>query len=147
VEANRVKEGDADILMEKYTGFIDECVVQHHSQSSHFSATSACKTGDKCTDLAEDGNNRMLCEHMACNSSYSNLWSIVRKLRLLSHGHAIVGFSVNKGVESHNTAGETFTAQLLTCDRVSAVTGIMIVDVANKYLLVSGANTRHKYTS
>ena len=44
VEANRVKEGDADRLIGEYKSFIDEYVVQHRSKFSNFNHTSVCKT-------------------------------------------------------------------------------------------------------
>ena len=115
VEANRVEERDADRLLGEYMSFIDEYVVQHHSKFSNFNHTSVSKTVTM--DLTENENriDVLLYECMAENSSYSNLWSIVRILLLLSHGQATVerGFSVNKEVESQNLAEETFTAQRL----------------------------------
>ena len=122
VEANRVKERDADRLIGEYMSFIDEYVVQHHSKFSNFNHTSVSKTDT--VDLTENENRTdvLLCECMARNSCYSNLWSIVRILLLLSHGQATVerGFSVNKEVESQNLAEETFTAQHLVCDHINA---------------------------
>jgi len=83
-------------------------------------------------DLTENENRTdvLLYECMASNSCYSNLWSIVRILLLLSHGQATVekGFSVNKEVKAQNMAEETFTAQHLVCDHVNAAGSLMNVD-------------------
>ena len=77
---------------------------------------------------------------------YPELWSMVRKLLLLSHGQASVerGFSVNKEVETWNMKSDTIIAHRLICDYVSVCGGVLKVPIT-KEVLNYAASARSNY--
>jgi vacuolar-type H+-ATPase subunit I/STV1 len=74
------------------------------------------------------------------------LWAVVQKLLLLSHGQASVerGFSVNKQLSIDNMHERTVVAQRMVCDHIKSVGGVTKVKLT-KELMISVSSARQKY--
>lgn len=84
-----------------------------------------------------------VCKDKDC---YKDLWKVLQKILLLSHGQASVerGFSVNRQVEVENLKQESIVSQRIIIDHVRSVGGILKVDIT-KGLLLSAASAKQKY--
>lgn len=78
--------------------------------------------------------------------SYDKLYSVIKKLLILSHGQADVerGFSVNKLLEIENMKNETFISQRVVTDHLKNTGGLGNF-VISKELRLSAATARQKY--
>ena len=74
--------------------------------------------------------------HHGSMKDYLELWSMVRKLLLFSHGQASVecGFAVNKEVETWNMKSDTIIAHIPICDYVSVCGGVLKVPFTKEVL-------------
>ena len=72
---------------------------------------------------------------------YKNLWHVIRKLLLLSHGQATVekGFSVNHEVMVDNLSQRSLIAQRVIHDHVRTQGGIIKVNISKELLLSAGS--------
>ena len=86
-----------------------------------------------------------LYECMGQNKTYEKLWSVIRKVLLLSHGQAPVesGFSLNRQIEKDNM-NERMLVALRPTDHFVPVGGMLKVEIS-KELLSSASSARHKY--
>jgi len=106
-EANSVAQGDADSVISQYKKFLEEVVPQNKSKfldSSHR------------VDQLYHGL-------LACSDDYSQLWSVVKIVLLLSRGQATVerGFSVNRQVDDDSLHSDTFCCRRVICDTVGGL--------------------------
>lgn len=77
---------------------------------------------------------------------FQNLWHVIQKLLLLSHGQADVerGFSINKKIEVENLAERSLIAQRMTFDYIKSKGGAHKVAVSKELLsYASGARQRY----
>ncbi|KAL2102125.1 hypothetical protein ACEWY4_001293 [Coilia grayii] len=87
-----------------------------------------------------------LFKHMGNKPEWKNLWDLVRKVLLLSHGQASVerGFSVNREIEVENMKERTLVAQRIISDHVSYVGGLTNVSITKELLSASSARQRYR---
>ena len=117
----------------QYTDFSDNIAVVD-SEFGNFNKTSSRV-------------NELFHKFMSRSGTYSELWSVVKRILLTSHGQTTVehGFSVNKQIEFDNMIGDTFVANRMVLDHLRAVGSIDNLDVNNKQLLLSCCQARLKY--
>ena len=74
---------------------------------------------------------------MANKVEYEHLWSLSRKIQLLSHGQASVerGFSVNKEIMLENMLEHTLKAQRTISDHIKSVGGALNVKITKELVL------------
>ena len=121
---------------------VGDAVVQ---QFDHFLDVHAKDVSFESFNSGESRVDTFLHGHM---KGYPELWSMVRKLLILSHGEATVerGFSVNKEVEIFNMQPDTVVAHRLVCDYVSSCGGVNSVPITKELLNFAAAarsNYRH----
>ena len=131
VNAERVKEEQYDTLLQQFM-FLDRIPVFGSERFANFQS-------------AEDRVDALFFECMA-NESYKSLFSVVKRILILSHGQATAerGFSVNKEVEVENLKEHTLVAQRIVCDHVNSVGGVLKVELS-KPLLLSVKMSRQRY--
>lgn len=80
------------------------------------------------------------------NSTYSELWSIVKLLLVLSHGQATVerGFSVNRQVCVENLKELSYVSQRVVCDAVEKAGGVLQIPIT-KELRIAVSAARQRY--
>ncbi|CAM1305632.1 Uncharacterised protein r2_g1549 [Pycnogonum litorale] len=80
------------------------------------------------------------------NSSYKELWTVIRLLLLLSHGQATVerGFSINKEITTTNISEQTLVVRRVIKDHILAVGGLDNV-IVNKQLMAAALQGSHQY--
>ena len=135
IEAKRLTNDDADVVLRQYEQFVLDIVSQSAGEFKNFDpVTSRCDT--------------LFYNSMNTSATYDKLWSCVKMLLLMSHGQATIerGFSINKEVEEYNMKEETFASIRIICDHVNFVGGIHNIDVSNKQLLISCSSARSKYS-
>lgn len=142
IDANRIHEQDADVIIQQYTRYVDEIVAKDKSKYADFLPSPVNDRNSERVDV-------LFYDTMASNKAFSKLWEVVRQVLVLSHGQALVehGFSVNKEMEVDNMSASTFVAKRLICDHIRTVGGILNVDIQNKQLQLSCATARQKYAS
>lgn len=106
VNAERVKEEECDTLLQQFAMFLDSIPVFGSERFANFQS-------------AEDRVDTLFFECMA-NESYKSLFSVVKRILILSHGQATV-VSVNKEVEVENLKEHTLVAQRIVSDHVNSV--------------------------
>ena len=77
---------------------------------------------------------------------YTTVWSVIKKLLILSHGQASVerGFSYNKAIERENLPENSFTALRIVKDSIIVAGGHLEVPVTPK-MIVSVGSARARY--
>ena len=82
----------------------------------------------------------------ANKGEFRELWQAVDLFPVLSYGEATVerGFSPNEQVMIESLTRHSLTAQLIICDHVQSVGGVLSVGYS-KQLLLSAASGRQKY--
>lgn len=101
--------------------------------------------------LFQKGLNRLdefFYQLMGLNSSYVELWNVVKLLLVLSHGQATVerGFSINRQVAVENLADLSYISQRMICDAVDKAGGILSVPIT-KELRTSVSAARNRYNA
>ena len=122
---------DCDDILEQYEKFVNEAKLNPEFQKF-----------DKTT-------NRIDCLYYSIMSDkidYRKLWSVLKKLLLLSHGQASVerGFSINKDVSDTNIKGTNLVARRVVKDHLSKIRGsqnVYITKVLAKKLKMQEAST------
>ena len=73
-----------------------------------------------------DKVSMLLLEMMAGCQLFTQLWTVVKEVLLITHGQASFeqGLSVNKHVDADTLIGSTFEAKRLKCGRTVAVGGM-----------------------
>ncbi|KAH7978129.1 hypothetical protein HPB49_004509 [Dermacentor silvarum] len=117
-----------DLVLAEYTELLNE---EKHK----------LKRFDKIADSLDD----FYADLLKLNSSYSELWHIVKLLLVLSHGQATVerGFSVNRQVCVENLKDLSYASQRVLCDAVQKVGGILPIPVTRE-LLIAVSTARQK---
>ncbi len=131
VQVKRVDERDCDDIVREYSSFVDD-----YSTSSDFNNF----------DPSHNRLDVLFFERMNNNKKFTKLWMVCKLLLLLSHGQASVerGFSVNRQIEVENMSADTYSAQRIICDHVTAVGGLGKVSI-DKGMMLSVAGARQKY--
>ena len=86
--------------------------------------------------------------HLGTSEQYSDLFSIVKQLLIISHGQAQVerGFSTNKQLLIENMKEHSFISQRLVCDFISSQGGALNVEIDKKLLQsVRCSSQRYKH--
>ena len=129
--ANHVAEQDCDKLEDQFTEFLG-----HASRRSDF----------KEFDYRKDRLDQLYFQCLNGCEQWGELWNVIRKLLLLSHGQASVerGFSVNRQTMDQNLSAEGLVARRLVKDYVISVGGIKNVTVNSQMLkAASAAHTKY----
>ena len=134
VQNRRLSNNECDTIMGEFSDFLHDQVSLHRDKFVSFDPYSA-----------DDRLDVFSLETMD-KAAYGHVWKVVAQLLLLSHGQASVerGFSVNKQMEVTNLQEDTFVAQRLVHDHITAVGGIMGVSL-DKDLLRSCVASRARY--
>lgn len=87
-----------------------------------------------------------LVEKMSKSILYRNLWPVVRKLLLLSHGQASVerGFSINKNAVADNQTEQSLIARRVVKDFIQSAGGLKQVCINNE-MRAAAKSSRLKY--
>ncbi|CAN7986698.1 unnamed protein product, partial [Ixodes hexagonus] len=131
ITAGRMTDHQRDTVLAQYTELLQE--QKHHLR------------------LFEKGMNRLdefFAELMRHNSSYTELWKVVKLLLVLSHGQATVerGFSVNRQVSVENLKDLSYVSQRIVCDAVDKAGGVLNVPVT-KELGTAVSTARQQYAA
>ncbi|CAN7985972.1 unnamed protein product [Ixodes hexagonus] len=131
ITAGRMTDHQRDTVLAQYTELLQE--QKHHLR------------------LFEKGTNRLdefFAELMRHNSSYTELWKVVKLLLVLSHGQATVerGLSVNRQVSVENLKDLSYVSQRIVCDAVDKAGGVLNVPVT-KELRTAVSAARKQYTA
>ena len=135
VTLTRVDGDDVDMLVASYRELLHEVAM--------------CELQSKFKDFTVESDrlDALLYECMGHNKTYEKLWSVIRKVLLLSHGQASVekrGFSLNRQIEKDNMSEGMLVALRQITDHFVLVGGMMKVEIT-KELLSSASSARHKY--
>lgn len=135
VSSKRLSIDDVDKLEKQYKTFLEDVVTRHLSEFRDFRTV---------TDRVDE----LLSKYMSSNPDFKELWGIVEKLLLVSHGQATVerGFSINKSVEKDNLSEHSHVAIRAICDYVNHVGGVVNVKV-DKELRSAASSGRLKYNA
>ena len=125
VDAGQVSEHLCDPALREYSALFDEVAVAGTTQFDHT------------TDRLDTYYQSLL----DGKGDYKNLWYVIRKLLLISHGQASVerGFSVNKEVMVDNLSQRSLIAQRVIHDHVRTQGGILTINVSKELLLSAGS--------
>ncbi|KAH9362028.1 hypothetical protein HPB48_014967 [Haemaphysalis longicornis] len=96
-------------------------------------------------DKGTDRLDEFYADLLMFNSTYSELWSIVKLLLVLSHGQATVerGFSVNRQVCVENLKELSYVSQRVVCDAVEKAGGVLQIPITKELrIAVSAARQR-----
>lgn len=126
IDSKRVTETQADVVLSEYLSFI-ETSADAHSASSF--------------DPTKDRVDTWFFETLSQKPEYNNLFLMVKKLLLLSHGQATVerGFSYNKEVTANHLSQVTLKARRIVIDHIHSVGGVLKVDIDKPLLVSAGA--------
>lgn len=129
IAAGRIAEHFRDTVLAEYTELLHE---QKHKLRQY----------DKSVDRLDEFYPDLL----KFSSSYSELWTIVKLLLVLSHGQATVerGFSVNRQVCVENLKDLSYVSQRVVCDAVEKAGGVLQVPITRELRMAVSA-ARHKY--
>lgn len=135
VKIKRVNDDDVDDLNRAYNDFLRD-VVANGDDSARF----------RDFDVSKDLVDKLLYETMGTDKIFHKLWTVVRKMLLLSHGQASVerGFSVNRQIETENMSEGMLVALRTISDHLTSIGGISNVQIS-KELLCSASGARQKY--
>lgn len=130
--AGKVRENKCDTILNQFRDF---AVI--------------CKTSEDASEWPTGAHSRLdtfFHAQLAKEHAFKDLWEIVQKVLLLSHGQASVerGFSVNKNITVANMKERTLIAQRVIVDRLHHVGGVTNV-VMTKELLKSAGCARQRY--
>ena len=133
VTLNRVDGDDVDMLVASYRELLHEvtgCELQ--SKFKGFTVES-------------DRVDVLLYEYMGQNKTYEKLWSVIRKLLLLSHSQASVerGFSLNRQIEKDNMSEHMLVALRQITDHFVLVGGMLKVEITKELLSSASDYLRH----
>ena len=125
IDANRVKEADADNLKREYQLFLTNAVHGHPQTLLKF------KNYDKLTDERIDS---LLATMMKDIPAYAKLWELVKCLLVLSHGQAGVerGFSVNKELMQFNFKERSIVALRVIDDQIKKCGGVLNMEITQE---------------
>ena len=131
VDAGQVSEHLCDPALTEYSALFDEVAAAGTTQFDHT------------TDRLDTYYHSLL----DGKGDYKNVWYVIRKLLLISHGQASVerGFSVNKEVMVDNLSQRSLIAQRVIHDHVRTQGGILNVSIT-KELLLSAGSAYQKYS-
>lgn len=95
-----------------------------------------------------DSLDKLYFSLIGSSEQYTDLWSVVKMVLVLSHGNASVesGFSINNDVLVENLQLESMIAQRIVYDSVKAAGGISKIEI-NKQLLLSFRAARSRYST
>ena len=112
VTLNRVDGNDVDMLVASYRELLHE--------------VTGCELQSKFKDFSveSDRGDVLLYDCMGQNKTYEKLWSVIRKLLLLSHGQASVesGFCLNRQIEKDNMSECMSEINVNAADHVDLLT-------------------------
>lgn len=133
VKVNAINETECEEVLIEYNKFLNEKVSPNSHIFNAFKHT-------------EDRLDCFLIKYFEPN--YCKLYTIIKKLLILSHGQADVerGFSTNKLIEIENMKEETFVAQRVIIDHNKNESHLTKVPIS-KDLRLSVANARQKYVA
>ena len=126
IDSKRVRETEADLVLEEYITFI-QTTAQQNSASSF--------------DPIKDRIDTWFFDTLSQKPEYKNLFLLVKKLLLLSHGQATVerGFSYNKEVTANHLSQLTLKARRTVIDHIHSVGGLLKVKIDKPLLVSAGA--------
>jgi hypothetical protein len=133
VDANRLKSCDVDAVKNRFSEFV-----------------RTARTRQEFVDFnQEDPTCRLdtvMYEALTKDSKNENLWKVISKLLLLSHGQASIerGFSVNKYTSVDNLSPQNLVSLRLIKDHIRSVGGLKNVEVSNE-MINSGLGARQRY--
>ena len=130
--AGQVADSAADDVAHQ---FIDHSISsESHSNFSKFDPTT-------------DNVDTLLYAAMASNQQFTQLWSVISRLLILSHGQASVerGFSYNRQIEADNMSEKSFIAMRFICDSVRSLGGDIMNVPITKEMLISVKSAHQKY--
>lgn len=130
--AGKVRENKCDTILNQFRDF---AVI--------------CKTSEEASEWPTGAHSRLdtfFHAQLAKEHAFKDLWEIVQKVLLLSHGQASVerGFSVNKNITVTNMKERTLIAQRVIVDHLHHVGGVTNVGMT-KELLQSAGCARQRY--
>ena len=130
-EAHRISTDQCDLVAAQFDRFVPEAAMDEAFQSF---------------DLQKSRLDVLYYDALSEKAEFSDLWSFVKKLLLLSHGQATVerGFSQNKDTMVVNLAEETLVAKRVIKDHLHHVGGIFKVKVTQQ-LLTSARGAHRRY--
>ena len=87
-------------------------------------------------DKAKSRLDKLYYSVMGTNEEYKKVWSVVRKLLLLSHGQASVerSFSINKKITTQNLSEDTLIAKRAIKDYILHIGGLKNLVITNEIL-------------
>ena len=134
VQNRRLSNNECDTIMGEFSDFLHDQVSLHRD---NFVSSDPYSADDRLDVFSLETMDK---------AAYGHLWKVVAQVLLLSHGQASVerGFSVNKQMEVTNLQEDTFVAQRLVHDHITAVGGIMGVSL-DKDLVRSCVASRARY--
>ena len=127
-----MKENDSEKILQEYSSFLDNITTVGNAKFTKFN-----KEKDRADIFLSD---------CLGEGQYMKLTETFKLLLVLSHGQAGVGrgFSMNKEIEVENLKERSLVAQLVICDHVNSVAGILNVSMSNS-LITSAASARSRY--
>ena len=125
VSCNRVNADDVDELKSSFKTWVSDCHLPEFKAPQRLDSYFAS---------------------IFSGSKFKSVWGLIKLILVLSHGQAQVerGFSVNKEVMSENLSEKAAVSKRLICDHVTAVGGVMKVELTHA-LLASVSCSRAKY--
>ena len=132
-EAGRISDYECDKVMLQFNHFHDNSLTEDSEAFKGFS-------------METDRVDSLHFDRLSNKADFQKLWKVVKLLLALLHGQATVehGFSMSKEVMVENLAQHSLVAQLVICDHVRSVGGVLNV-VFSKELLLSAASGRQRY--
>jgi hypothetical protein len=129
LEANRVRRDHVDDLVESFSNF----AIDMKKNAAFISF-----------DYLKDDLDSLYYIHL--KDAYPELWEVVRRLLLLSHGQAAIerGFSINKCTSVTNLQEQTLVNLRFVKDHIRSVGGLRQISVT-KELITSCSSARQKY--
>ena len=132
VMLGRVQADNCDCIKAEFTQWLNSVLTTSSAAFQSFSVTS-------------DRLDTFFSQHIN-HTEFSNLWTVMRGLLILSHGQAQVerGFSVNKEVMCVNMLERTVVAKRLICDHIESSGGLQNVPLTAN-MRMAAASARSKY--
>lgn len=130
-EAKRISDASCDQALQEYSLFLDSAEVVQ---------------GAKNFDPETERVDVWFFHALSDKTEFQVLWSVIKKLLLLSHGQATVerGFSFNKEAVADNLSQAALKARRIVIDHIKSVGGLQKVDISKK-LIVSAAGAYGRY--